>query len=311
MKTDNVVVIGEALVDVVEGSAGNSEHPGGSPLNVAIGLGRLGVPVSLATSIGDDDRGADITRRLIAAGVDMLPGSVTRTSTSTATARLDESGAASYSFDIHWSLSSHLAIPRARLLHTGSIAAFLEPGATRVAAALVAARGQSIVTFDPNIRPSLLGDPRETRMAFERLVRSCDVVKLSDEDAEWLYPNRSFDAVLDGILALGPSLAVMTCGAAGSVLSTSTGRVRIEGVPVQVVDTIGAGDSFMSALIYKVLNPALDPASPGPLWKGSALTAFDLESIGNFAASCAAVTVSRAGAEPPYLYDVGRAVPQC
>lgn len=86
MKTDNVVVIGEALTDIVEGAAGNSEHPGGSPMNVAIGLGRLGVPVSLATSIGSDDRGAEIRQRLTSAGVNLLPGSVTSMSTSTSTA---------------------------------------------------------------------------------------------------------------------------------------------------------------------------------------------------------------------------------
>lgn len=304
MKTDNVVVIGEALTDIVEGSAGNSEHPGGSPMNVAIGLGRLGVPVSLATSIGSDDRGTEISQRLVSAGVNLLPGSVTSMPTSTSTARLDESGAASYAFDIHWSLSSEIVIPRARVLHTGSIAAFLEPGATQVAAALRAARGRTIVTFDPNIRPSLLEDPGATRLVFEQLLASCDVVKLSDEDAEWLYPNRSSDSVLDLILARGPSLAALTCGGAGALLSTSTDRVRIGGVPVRVADTIGAGDSFMSALIYKILDASRDRAETEPPWTGSALTSSHLESIGNFAASCAAVTVSRTGSEPPYLRDL-------
>lgn len=195
-------------------------------------------------------------------------------------------------------------IPRARVLHTGSIAAFLEPGATHVAAALMAARGRAIVTFDPNIRPSLLGDPGATRLVFEQLLASCDVVKLSDEDAEWLYPNRPPDSVLDMILARGPSLAALTRGGAGALLSTSADRVGIGGVPVHVADTIGAGDSFMSALIYKILDSSRDRADPEPPWTGSALTSSELESIGNFAASCAAVTVSRTGSEPPHLHEL-------
>ncbi|TFC19140.1 carbohydrate kinase family protein [Cryobacterium glucosi] len=305
-----IVVIGEALTDIVANHVGVSEHPGGSPMNVAIGVGRLGLSVSLLTSIGNDDRGAQIRRRLTDAGVELVPGSIVRGPTSTATAHIDASGTASYDFDIHWSLSNAQSIPAGRLLHTGSIAAFLEPGASSVAAAVVAAaQRNAIVTFDPNIRPSLLGSHTEVRIAFEALARSCDIVKLSEEDAFWLYPELSIDAVLDTILRLGPGLAAITLGADGAILSTVNDRIRVAGVPTKVADTIGAGDSFMSGLIFATLQrtgagsgSTDDLILERPII--GALTRRDLTSIGEFSAACAAITVSRIGAEPPTLADI-------
>ncbi len=299
-----IIVIGEALTDIVETASGTAEFAGGSPMNVAIGLARLGHDVSLVTRIGSDARGAEIKRHVEESGARIFPGSVIDEPQSTAKAVLDATGAASYEFDIRWSLDFVAALPEVRLLHTGSIAAFLAPGAADVRRLLAAAASGTIVTFDPNIRPSLLESPELTRPVVEDLAGLAGIVKLSDEDAEWLYPELSQDEVLDRLLSTGPALVVITRGGDGAVLSTSADRVEIPGVKVTVADTIGAGDSFMSALIHHVAGMLAGGVSPASIREGSAFDREELERLGAFAAACAAITVSRKGANPPTLADL-------
>lgn len=186
--TPDVIVIGEALVDVVTSPEGTVEHPGGSPANVAYGLGRLGVRAALLTSIGDDDRGAAIQAHLTRAGVALLPGSTSQGRTASATAILADDGSATYDFDIRWELPQVAPAFLPKVLHTGSIATFLAPGAAAVRTLLEQSHRECVVTYDPNIRPALLGSQAEARTIFEDLVPLTDVVKLSDEDARWLYP---------------------------------------------------------------------------------------------------------------------------
>ncbi|HBH58778.1 MAG TPA: carbohydrate kinase, partial [Arthrobacter bacterium] len=183
-----VIVVGEALIDVVHTGDGVTEHPGGSPANVAYGLARLDVSTGFLTSIGTDDRGLAISSHLIGAGVHILPGSQSAAATSTATATLAGDGSATYSFDLLWQLAPFAPTYLPRLLHAGSIASFLAPGAAGVKSLLQHCAGISTVTYDPNIRPELLGSHHEARTIFEDLVPLTDVVKLSDEDAAWLYP---------------------------------------------------------------------------------------------------------------------------
>jgi fructokinase len=159
--TPDVIVIGEALVDVVASGDGTIEHPGGSPMNVAYGLGRLGVRTTLLTSIGDDERGASIDDHLGSAGVKLLQGSKSMGRTGSATAVLRSDGSASYDFDISWELSPTAPAYLPKVLHTGSIATFLAPGATAVKTLLHQSHGACMVTYDPNIRPALLGSQAE------------------------------------------------------------------------------------------------------------------------------------------------------
>ena len=174
------------------------EHPGGSPANVAYGLGRLGVSTGLLTAIGDDARGAAIEAHLSGAGVVLLPGARSLERTASATATIAADGSASYVFDIDWRLEPLAPAFFPKVLHTGSIATFLAPGAAAVRTLLEQAHRDCMVTYDPNIRPALLGSHSEAKSLFEELVPLTDVVKLSDEDARWLYPGQDLEQTRRG-----------------------------------------------------------------------------------------------------------------
>lgn len=303
-----VIVIGEALVDVVESPDGSTDLPGGSPMNVAIGLARLGHDVQLITRIGSDARGDSLRQHIEQSGATLMNGSVVGGKTSTATAVLDGVGAAIYDFDIRWSLDFVDTLPSSPILHTGSIAAFLEPGASDVRRLLAAAGESTVVTFDPNIRPSLLGSPAETLQTVEALASLCSIVKLSDEDAEWLYGDLPLNEVLDRLLACGPGLVIVTRGGNGAILASPTARRVQPGRRVTVADTIGAGDSFMSAIIHGVSELLHAGATVERIADGSAFEAHALTALGEFAVTCAAITVSRSGANPPTLPEARAAL---
>lgn len=292
-QTLDVIVAGEALVDIVTSAAGTVEHPGGSPANVAYGLGRLGIETGLLTAIGDDRHGRLIRDHLDTAGVQLLPGSTSLDRTATATARIAADGSASYEFDILWDLAPITPSMLPKVFHTGSIATFLAPGAAAVRSLIRQCHGSCLVTYDPNIRPALLGSHNEAKSIFEDLVPLTDVVKLSDDDALWLYPGTRLEDTAARILGLGAKLAVITTGSSGSLLATPTTRLSIPAVTSEVADTIGAGDSYMSALILGLLNRTSDGLAPAIL-----------ERIGRTASTAAAITVRRPGANPPSLGEL-------
>lgn len=297
-QTLDAVVIGEALTDVVtttEGTTeGTTEHPGGSPANVAYGLARLAVSTGVLTALGDDRRGAAIEKHLAGAGVILLPGSRSLKKTSTATATITADGSASYNFDLTWDLKpDEPAFTPPRVLHTGSIASFLLPGADKVRTILDKLRHKCTITYDPNIRPTLLGSHAEAKSIFEDLVHLTDVVKLSDEDAQWLYPRYTAEETAVHLLNLGTGLAVITKGASGSLLATASAHLSIPALQSDVVDTIGAGDSYMSALILGLLTRGTDGLAPSVL-----------EQLGRTASMAAAITVRRRGANPPTLDEL-------
>lgn len=293
----DVVVVGEALIDVVTTPNSQVEHPGGSPANVAYGLGLLGVSTGLLTAIAPDARGTSIEDHLRRAGVTLLPGSKSLTRTATATATLGPDGSAAYDFDIRWDLPPKAPAYFPKILHTGSIATFLDPGAKAVKALLEQAHKHCAITYDPNIRPSLLGSHAEAKATFEELVYLTDVVKLSDEDAYWLYPGKTLDETAAHILRLGTGLAVITKGAEGSQFTSRAASITIPAVKAKVADTIGAGDSYMAALILGLLTRRTDGFAPGVL-----------EQLGHTAAAAAAITVQRAGANPPTLDELRSAM---
>jgi fructokinase len=294
-----VIVVGEALMDVVASPGGTVEHPGGSPSNVAYGLGLLGIRTALLTSIGDDGRGRAIEAHLQRAGVALLPGSRTPGRTATATATLAADGSASYDFDIRWELPPVAPASLPKVLHTGSIATFLAPGAAAVRTLLEQAHRNCLVTYDPNVRPALLGSQAEARTIFEDLVPLTDVVKLSDEDAHWLYPNLPVADAATRILELGAGLAVVTRGSAGSLLATPEVQLLVPAIRSAVADTIGAGDSYMAALIYGLLARGSDGLAPAVL-----------ETLGRTASKAAAITVRRPGANPPTVAELLADLPE-
>jgi fructokinase len=284
----DVVVVGEALIDIVNSPEGQTEYPGGSPANVAYGLGRLDVKAGLLTAIGRDARGAAIASHLESAGVMLLPGSQSLAKTATATAEIAADGSAEYTFEIEWALPPAVLPYAPKILHTGSIAAFLEPGAAVVRNLLEQAQGGCMVTFDPNIRTDLLGSHAEALGIFESLAPLCNVVKLSEDDAGWLYPGKSVEETAERILGLGAELAVVTRGGSGSLMATADTQLTVPAVPSVVADTIGAGDSYMSALILGLLLRGSEGLAPTVL-----------ERIGQTASMAASITVGRPGANPP------------
>ena len=301
----DTLVIGEALIDIVRPIDGPAqEYVGGSPLNVAIGLARLGHDVELACSIGDDPHGRAVRAHLAADGVPLTEGSASAARTPTATATLDESGSATYEFDIEWAPP---ALPGGFAhLHTGSIGATLQPGATTVREAVEAARATTTISYDPNARPSLMGDPHDVRSDVEQLVGLSDVVKASDEDVRWLYGE---DVPLAEVAALwaqlSPPLVVITRGGEGALVHLSMGlTVDLPGRTVEVVDTVGAGDSFMSGLLSGLLDAGLLGGSDARDRLRTATLAQVRPALER-ALATSAITVSRAGAQPPTRAEIG------
>lgn len=304
-----VLAVGEALVDEVHRPDGSSaEHPGGSVANVALTLGRLGREVRLGTWLGADARGDLVRGWLAESQVVLVEGSDGAERTSVALATLDDAGSATYDFDLTWQVPAG-ALPDAAgddaplAVHTGSIAAMLEPGAAQVRQVLEAARAASTTTYDPNARPAIMGAPDEVRPRVEALVQLSDVVKVSDEDLDWLYPGTDPVAVARDWQRGTPALVVVTFGGKGAVAVSDAGEVEAVAPRVEVVDTVGAGDSFMGALIDGLWEHDLLGAA-----RRDALNAVDAETVQNVLDRCvavAAITVSRAGANPPRRQEVG------
>ena len=303
-ETAVITVVGEALVDLVRRPGGEVvAHPGGSPANVAVGLARLGASVALVTSYGKDEYGDLLAEHLTGNGVTVLGEVGSPQPTSVAEATLDAAGVATYDFRIHWELSED---PRPAdgsvCVHTGSIAATLEPGASAVARMLDRARGEATLSYDPNCRPTLMGTPEQARERIEGLVAGCDVVKVSDEDLRWLYPGEAYDDAGRRWLASGPALVVVTRGGEGSWGVTAAGAVLRPPLRVDIADTVGAGDAFMAGLIDGLRRRELLGAAAA-----ARLRAVDEAVLDELLAEAdlvAAITCSRPGADPPTAAEV-------
>jgi fructokinase len=290
------LVIGEALVDIVIRPDGDRrEHPGGSPLNVAVGLSRLENPTELVARMGDDEHGALLRRHLRESGVTLDPACIDGLPTATAAAQLDADGHATYHFDLQWILPEVPARQGIDCVHIGSIGAFLEPGATGTVALAAALRGTATVSFDPNIRTEFTGEPEAARKHIESIVAMSDVVKVSDQDLAWLLPADEPAEIATAWLGLGPAVVVVTRGGSDAVAVTRAGSLTVPAEPVEVVDTVGAGDAFTTGLL-----DALGRA--GLLGDRDRLRDIDLDTLRGtleFAGHVAAITCSRPGANPP------------
>ncbi|MFJ9696938.1 carbohydrate kinase [Kitasatospora sp. NPDC101183] len=285
-----VLVIGECVADIVRtDGAPDVVHPGGSPSNVAYGLARLGRPAVLLTELGPDANGRLIRAHLESAGVTVRAAEVARTPS--AVVRLDGQGRPGYTFDIGWTLPPvDLSEPPAAV-HLGSIGAVTEPGAASVLALAERWSGLVPISYDPNVRPALMGERAGAVRRVERCVALSGLVKASDEDLAWLYPGERPEAVAERWLALGPSVVAVTLGERGAFALTAEGEhLRVPAVPTPVADTVGAGDSFTAALLHA---RAVGAGLPGCL--AQAVTA-------------ASLTVSRPGANPPSAAELEAAL---
>lgn len=303
--TAPVLVIGEALVDIVGSAAkparnGNGKTkaiPGGFAANVAVGLARLAVPTELVARFGTDPYGDLLGAHLFGNGVQLAPGTVDPGfRTSTATATLDAQGVASYQFDMTWdppALSLRRGCPA---IHTGSIATVLEPGAKAIREFLTSVADQPVtVTLDPNARPAITPDPVAAWSAVRALAALSDLVKLSDEDCEYYRPGVSPEAIAEELLtAERTQCVVITRGGQGAIGVGRDVRVDVTAPVIEVVDTVGAGDSFMAALISGLLARGLLGER-----RLAGLTFEDLRDVVDYAVKAAAITCTRHGADPP------------
>lgn len=292
------LVIGEALIDVLErGHERATEHVGGSPLNVAVGLARLGRAVDFLTHIGDDAHGRQISDYVESSGAQLVTGSLNAARTPTARAVLDSDGSATYTFDIDWQLTGTPEVAPPLILHTGSIATVLEPGCLATAALVDTYHLSATCTFDPNIRPALITDADAARARIDHLIERADVIKASLEDLYWIDATRTPQQIAAGWLALGPSIVVVTMGGEGALAMCAAGEVRVPALHVDVVDTVGAGDAFMTGLIDSLWSLDLLGAERRP--RLAAIRPDTLTGVVRAASLAAALTVARAGADLP------------
>ena len=287
------LVIGESLIDIVE----SDEHVGGSPLNVAVGLGRLGRDVDFLTYIADDAYGRRIAEYINAAGVQLVSESWTAERTATARSTIAQDGSADYGFDLDWRLSGTPPVAPPLFVHTGSIAAVQDPGCLAVAALIDTYRVSATVTFDPNVRPSLIADRELAVARIEHLVERSDIVKVSEEDLRWIDPARPPEQIAQTWLGLGPAIVAVTMADRGATAVCTAGATRVPARPAQVVDTVGAGDAFMVGLIDALWGLHLLGAE-----RRAELAGLDLDALTaalEAASAAAALTVGRAGADLP------------
>ena len=303
-------MIGEALIDLVPGTGGRTfvATPGGSPYNVAIGLARLGMAAHLMARLADNAFGRILRGHAVAEGVNLAYAPLASEPTTLAVVSLDGQARASYDFytdgtaDWQWTMAEAGRAPAdSAILHFGSIASWTAPGDLHILglASRMRGRGNVLVSYDPNVRPRLLAGPGPGRTAVERGVRLAHIVKASEEDITWLYPDRTVTEAARLWLRLGATLVIVTDGANGADVFMATDPALHRPTPaVTVVDTVGAGDAFTAGLLaslswHSLQSPAqLARCQPG-----------DLAGVVDDAAPVAALACERPGADPPALAE--------
>ncbi|MEP9363699.1 PfkB family carbohydrate kinase [Nocardioides sp. CN2-186] len=288
---ESALVVGESLIDIVHAADGSTgEYAGGSAANVAVALSRLGRDVRFVTAWADDDRGRVLAEHLAKDAVELASDPVVLTRTATAAATIGADGAASYEFDLEWRIGA-VDAGQPVVVHVCSLGAVLDPGAEQVLELVKQLRGSATISYDVNARPAITGTGPDLVAKVERMVAVTDLVKASDEDLESLYPDLILAEAAAHLRSLGPRAVVVTRGGDGATWFGDT-VVEIASQPVEVADTIGAGDTFGAAVIDAVWDRGLD------------LTPAEIADVLAHAARAAAVTVSRPGANPPYRSEL-------
>jgi fructokinase len=313
-----VAVAGEALIDLVPaGREGLFEAvPGGSPANVAVGLARLGVPARLLARIAADPLGRRIRDHLAGNGVDLSWAVKAGEPTPLAIVAVGPDGSPEYDFrvqgtaDWQWRDVELTGVldDQVVALHGGSLAFTMPPGAEALGRLFERAGATATVSYDPNCRPLLMGAPQTVRDRIEGLVALADVVKVSAEDLAWLLPGRPPEQVAEGWLAKGPAIVAVTLGAGGVMAAArDIGIVRRRGRRVAIVDTVGAGDSFMSALLAGLHRRGLLGVN-----RRAQLGAVDTDTLSavlDEAVLASAITCTRHGADPPTAQHLLTGIP--
>jgi fructokinase len=278
---------------------------GGGPANTAKALARLGLQVDFIDGISTDAYGVTARKELERDGVGLTLALNSEKPTCTATVTLDSAGSASYEFLIAGTATldfndSWLPDPEAlkpSVLHIGTLATIVEPASTTLHNWAIKCAEFAPIVFDPNVRSSVVGDREKYRSAVEKWVGISSVIKLSDDDISWLYPDESMDEVAKRWIAGGASLVVVTRGAHGIIGYTEDGYEEVDGAKVTVVDTVGAGDTVGAILVEGIMKHSV-----------IGLQGQVLNAVLHRAAIAAGITVSRAGAQPPRLHELVEAL---
>jgi fructokinase len=300
------LVCGEALLDVfstAETATGLAldGRVGGSPFNVAVGLARLAQPVAFFGGISRGFVGERLMRALVAEGVDTSTVTRSDAPSTLSLVGLDARGVPSYAFygdgaaDRQLDADALAALPsRWRAIHVGSYATVVPPIATTLRALLERERGRALIAYDPNVRLNVEPDLGVWRSTLADLQQRTDLLKISEEDLALLQPGRTPEAFAREALAAGVGLVVVTRGGDGALAWTARQHAAVGSVPVEVVDTVGAGDTFQAALLtWLAERGRLSAAGLG------ALDTPALHELLGFAARAAALTCSRRGADMP------------
>ena len=297
-----VWVAGEVLIDLISDGVDRNPVVGGGPANTAKALSKLGIDTQFIDGISSDEYGQVAKGELISAGVKLDYVKYSDKPTCLAKVSLSDSGSASYEFVIENTATFDFTpdwLPnrqaeQSSLLHIGTLATVIEPGASVLFEWVQSVAKVVPVVFDPNVRPAVMNDREKYVMQVERWVSISSAVKVSDEDLRWLYPSLEIDHVVNNWLAKGPSLIVVTYGDKGLAGYRKGEKVSVDAVKVVVADTVGAGDTVGAILVEAIVKDGL-----------SSLTGVRLEMMLKRAAKAAAVTVSRSGANPPTLKEIG------
>lgn len=293
-----IVSGGEALVDLVP-----EPVPGGGPMNTAIAAARLGAPAAFVGRVSTDSYGDMIWAHLVANGVDLRAAQ--RGPEPTARAIVEHTPRLSFRFEGEGSADAALGPvdlgvlgPGPHLLHGGTLGLFRGRSAEVLAA--LAETHPGIVSLDPNVRPAIIADRAGWDHYFERWLARAHVLRGSDEDLAWIWPHASTDDVATMVLERGVRVLLVTRGGEGAVVYTRHGAIAVAGRAVTVVDTVGAGDTFCAAVLTALWERGV-AADPAGL---DALDAADWRAIATFAVAAAAITCTRAGADPPWRHEV-------
>ncbi|CAB4641058.1 MAG: carbohydrate kinase [Actinobacteria bacterium] len=290
-------VCGEVLIDILP----TGPVVGGGPANTAKALARLGHDVHFIDGISTDAYGQSARAELLRDGVNLDLALASDKPTCTATVTLDAAGGASYEFLIDGTAtfdfaSSWLPDPyryQPQVLHIGTLVTMIEPGASALYDWAMQVAELAPIVFDPNIRPSVQPDRDLYEAAVEKWAALSAVIKVSDDDLAWLFPGQAIEDVANRWINDGAFLVVVTQGANGIMGYTSEGRVEVPGVKVDVVDTVGAGDTVGAIVVEAMLTHGLVELR-GELLRGVLARA----------AAAAAITCSRKGAQPPFKHEL-------
>jgi fructokinase len=289
-------VAGEVLIDLIPHSSDRKPIVGGGPANTAKALAKLGIDTQFIDGISSDQYGQMAKNELLTAGAKLDYVKYSDKRTCLAIVSLSESGSATYEFVIENTATFDFTsewLPRPQtdrpsLLHIGTLATIIEPGASVLFDWAQSVAKVAPIVFDPNIRPAVISDRAQYVAQVERWVAISSAVKVSDEDIKWLYPSIEIGQVVNNWLAKGPSLIVVTYSDKGLTGYRKNERVSVDAVKAAVADTVGAGDTVGAILVEAIVKDGLD-----------SLAGARLETMLKRAAKAAAITVSRVGANPP------------